>query len=182
VGLTVLLLTEPQLDMTTPTAAVEVLSAGKIFSDGTCALAPITLTIPQGEFGPDRPVRLRQEHAAQADVEPPGAVRRPPHVVARRYDEMASLGHRVAFVFQDPTLIPWARVAVNVRLPLGAVLGTAVIGEPRNAGALFGRTVEDSDRGLFTWAWPLIGIEKFDVTVPALGQQGFWRWTQSPSM
>jgi hypothetical protein len=62
-------------------------------------------------------------------------------------------------------------------LPLGAVLGTAVIGKPRNAGTLFGRTVEDSDRGLFNWAWPLIGIEKFDVPVPARGQQGFWRWT-----
>jgi hypothetical protein len=98
------------------------------------------------------------------------------------YDEMASLGHRVAFVFQDPTLMPWARVAVNVRLPLGAVLGTAVIGEPRNAGALFGRTVEDSDRGLFNWAWPLIGIEKFDVPVFAREQQGFWRSTPSPCM
>jgi hypothetical protein len=62
-------------------------------------------------------------------------------------------------------------------LPLGAVLGTAVIGKPHNAGTLFGRTVEDSDRGLFNWAWPLIGIEKFDVPVPARGQQGFWRWT-----
>jgi hypothetical protein len=61
-------------------------------------------------------------------------------------------------------------------------LATAVISKPRNAGTLFGRTVEDSDRGLFNWAWPLIGIEKFDVPVPTRGQQGFWRWTPSPSM
>jgi hypothetical protein len=62
-------------------------------------------------------------------------------------------------------------------LPLGAVLGTAVIGKPRNAGTLFGRAVEDSDRGLFNWAWPLTGVEKFDVPVHVGGRQGFWRWT-----
>jgi hypothetical protein len=62
-------------------------------------------------------------------------------------------------------------------LPLGVVLGTAVIGKPRNAGTLFGRTVEDSDRGLFNWAWPLSSVEKFDVPVPVRGHQGFWRWT-----
>jgi hypothetical protein len=62
-------------------------------------------------------------------------------------------------------------------LPLGAVLGTAVIGKPRNAGTLFGRTVEDSDRGLFNWAWPLTSVEKFDVPVHVGGRQGFWRWT-----
>jgi hypothetical protein len=60
-------------------------------------------------------------------------------------------------------------------LPLGAVLGTAIIGKPRNASTLFGRTREDSDGGL--WAWPLTSIEKFDVPVPARGQQGFWKWT-----
>ncbi len=59
-------------------------------------------------------------------------------------------------------------------LPLGAGLGTATIGTPRNAATIFGRT--DSDRGAFNWAWPLSDIRPFDAPVPARGQQGFWQW------
>ena len=33
-------------------------------------------------------------------------------------DKLGSDGRRIAFVFQDPTLMPWARVEANVRLPL----------------------------------------------------------------
>jgi hypothetical protein len=67
-------------------------------------------------------------------------------------------------------------------LPLGAVLGTAIIGTPCSAETIFGGSrgdaaPQDSDRGLFNWAWPLTSVEKFDVPVPARGQQGFWKWT-----
>lgn len=61
-------------------------------------------------------------------------------------------------------------------LPLGAGLGTAVIAKPRNAGAIFGRIVEDSDRGEFNWAWPLTDIEPFAAPIPTRGLQGFWTW------
>lgn len=59
-------------------------------------------------------------------------------------------------------------------LPLAAGLGTAVIGKPRNAGAIFGRT--DSDCGDFNWAWPLGDLQPFEAPVPARGFQGFWNW------
>jgi hypothetical protein len=63
-------------------------------------------------------------------------------------------------------------------LPLGAGLGTAVIGEPRNAGEIvFGDKIpEDSDRGEFNWAWPLSDVVPFDAPIPARGMQGFWEW------
>lgn len=59
--------------------------------------------------------------------------------------------------------------------PLGCVLGTAVIGQPKQAHEIFGvapgQTPED-----YNWAWPLTDIEPFTVPVPANGRQGFWEW------
>ena len=34
------------------------------------------------------------------------------------FDKVGATGRSLAFVFQDPTLMPWARVETNVRLPL----------------------------------------------------------------
>ena len=95
----------PPVAATAP--AVEVLSAEKIFPDGTRALAPVALTIAQGEF-----VTL----IGLSNLLEPSDGR----LLWWRagYDDMVSRGRRVAFVFQDPTLMPWARVAPNVRLPL----------------------------------------------------------------
>ena len=59
-------------------------------------------------------------------------------------------------------------------LPLGALLGTAVLGPPRRADEVFGLVVEDSDRGQFNWAWPLVEIVRFYEPIPARGLQGFW--------
>jgi hypothetical protein len=60
-------------------------------------------------------------------------------------------------------------------LELGAVLGTAVIGEPVLACDLYGLEVADSERGNFNWAWPLRDVLRLDRPVPMLGHQGFWR-------
>jgi hypothetical protein len=60
--------------------------------------------------------------------------------------------------------------------PLSAILGTAVIGEPRHASKLFGGT-QDSDRpSMSNWAWPMLDIIKFEPPIPQKGAQGFWRW------
>lgn len=74
-------------------------------------------------------------------------------------------------------LLERVRAAFKYRLlPLGAGLGTVVIGKPRNAGTIFRRVVEDSDRGRFNWAWPMSKIEPFAAPIPVCGQQGFWTW------
>lgn len=97
---------------------LEVVAAGKRYDDGTRALAAVTLSVARGEFvvllGPSgcgKTTLLRM--AAGLLVPSEGAVRwwgaaRPPDDPARR----------LAMVFQAPTLMPWARVAANVRLPL----------------------------------------------------------------
>lgn len=62
-------------------------------------------------------------------------------------------------------------------VPLASGLGTALLGKPRKATALFGGTIADSDRvDEHIWAWPLSAIEFFEPFVPARGAQGFWHW------
>lgn len=62
-------------------------------------------------------------------------------------------------------------------LPLGAGLGTAVIGKPRRCTDLFRGKVADSDRiDQHMWAWPLTDIEAFDAPIEMRGLQGFWDW------
>lgn len=77
-------------------------------------------------------------------------------------------------------LLDRVRAAHKYRLlPLGAMLGTAVIGKPRNAGTIFTGLPEDSDRGDFNWAWPMLELQPFDAPIPVKGAQGFWRWEES---
>lgn len=67
------------------------------------------------------------------------------------------------------------------RLPLGAGLGTAVLGEPMLSCELWPEAfahLSDSDRLEHSnWAWPLTHIERFEPIVPRAGAQGFWRWS-----
>ena len=73
-------------------------------------------------------------------------------------------------VYDDPT-----------SLPLSHVLGTAVVGVPKNGevcASEFGIGAgNDSDReGTFNWGWPLTDIEPLIPPSPARGAQGFWNW------
>jgi NitT/TauT family transport system ATP-binding protein len=116
---TVLALPEPRPPVAATALAVEVLSAEKIFPDGTRALAPIALAIDQGEFvtliGPSGCGKSTLLKLMSNLLEPSDG-----RLLWWRadYGDVVSHGRRVAFVFQDPTLMPWARVAANVRLPL----------------------------------------------------------------
>lgn len=75
-----------------------------------------------------------------------------------------------------PALDLLERTALG-RYPLASGLGTAVLGEPRQASILFNGDVADSDRiDEHMWAWPLDDIQPFEPIVPAKGAQGFWRW------
>jgi hypothetical protein len=58
-------------------------------------------------------------------------------------------------------------------IPLGAVLGTAIIGKPFKTEML-----DSPFAHRWNWAWPMLDIERFDAPVPAKGAQGFWNWEQ----
>jgi NitT/TauT family transport system ATP-binding protein len=114
-----LALTEPPAEAAATAPAVEVLSAEKVFPNGTRALDPIALTIAQGEFvtliGPSGCGKSTLLKLMANLIEPSDG-----RLLWWRggYGEVVSRGRQVAFVFQDPTLMPWARVETNVRLPL----------------------------------------------------------------
>jgi NitT/TauT family transport system ATP-binding protein len=92
-----------------PAAIVSLRNVGKTFDSGIVALEGFSLEVRAGEFvsllGPSgcgKSTALRivagLSDASQGAVEKPSG--------------------DIGFVFQDPTLMPWASVAANVRLPL----------------------------------------------------------------
>jgi NitT/TauT family transport system ATP-binding protein len=99
--------------------AVEVLSAEKVFSNGTRGLAPIDLRIADGEFltliGPSGCGKSTLLKLIANLIEPSDG-----RLLWWRGDfaQVGQDGRRFAFVFQEPTLMPWAGVDANVRLPL----------------------------------------------------------------
>src|ERR1700730_2351433 len=109
----------PMTAITGGTPAVEVLSAEKVFSNGTRGLAPIDLTIADGEFltliGPSGCGKSTLLKLIANLIEPSDG-----RLLWWRGDsaQVGQDGRRFAFVFQEPTLMPWARVDANVRLPL----------------------------------------------------------------
>lgn len=66
------------------------------------------------------------------------------------------------------------------RLPMSAVIGTAIVGEPMRgdkcAQAIgLGRAGNDSDRdGTFNWGWPMLEIKPLLPPVECTGAQGLW--------
>jgi NitT/TauT family transport system ATP-binding protein len=93
-------------------ALVTLCDVGKVFANGTLALSGLNLTVRKGEFltllGPSgcgKSTALRL--IAGLEMPTSGRIEMP----ARRSGD-------IGFVFQEPTLMPWASVADNVRLPL----------------------------------------------------------------
>ena len=99
--------------------AVAILAAGMTYPDGTRALQPVELNVAQGEFvtllGPSGCGKSTLLKMIAGLLEPTeGRVQlwgRPVHA-------LDTIGSHLAFVFQAPTLMPWASVRSNVRLPL----------------------------------------------------------------
>jgi NitT/TauT family transport system ATP-binding protein len=110
---------EPHEVLAEAPAAVEVLSAHKTYPDGTVALQPVDLKVGEGEFvsllGPSGCGKSTLLKMVAGLLEPTDGRlllwRKP---VA----QLDATGKRMAFVFQAPTLMPWASVEANVRLPL----------------------------------------------------------------
>ena len=98
--------------------AVEITAAEKTYPNGTRALLPVNLTVRSGEFvtllGPSGCGKSTLLNMVAGLLAPSAGT-------IELYGDsgvLASADHRLAFVFQEATLMPWARVAANVRLPL----------------------------------------------------------------
>jgi NitT/TauT family transport system ATP-binding protein len=117
-------------------AVVSLRNVGKTFTSGTTALEGFNLDVSDGEFvsllGPSgcgKSTALRivagLSAASEGTVEWPGAAA---GTASRVYPTCSNLDRRtracpssdgrIGFVFQEPTLMPWADVVANVRLPL----------------------------------------------------------------
>ena len=133
-----------------PATAVEVLSAHKTYPNGTVALQPVDLSIREGEFvtllGPSgcgKSTLLKMiAGLLEGDSGEILLWGQPTGMGAR-------LPKKLAFVFQAPTLMPWADVQTNVRLPLD----------------LDGRPRSESDERVRE-ALALVGLEKFAQALP----------------
>jgi NitT/TauT family transport system ATP-binding protein len=101
-----------------PITAIDIAAADKVFASGLRALEPLTLGIREGEFatvvGPSGCGKSTLLRIVAGLVAPTsGRVRLWPGA-----DTEATHDRRTAFVFQSPTLMTWADVEKNVRLPL----------------------------------------------------------------
>jgi len=98
---------------------VEIRGADKVFANGTRALSPVDLTIRGGEFvtllGPSgcgKSTLLKM--IANLIAPSAGSL----GWWQSGFDHVGEPGKNLVMVFQDATLMPWARVQRNVRLPL----------------------------------------------------------------
>jgi len=130
--------------------AIDLAGAEKVYANGVRALDPLTLAVEEGEFativGPSgcgKSTLLRM--VAGLTMPSGGRVRLSPD---------APLAHdrRLAFVFQSATLLAWADVEKNVRLPLE-------LGRP-------GRQDRSSASDHVQRALALVGLEDFRHAYP----------------
>ena len=132
------------------TPAVEVLSAEKTYPNGTQALLPVDLTIEEGEFvtllGPSGCGKSTLLKMVAGLLEPTDGRL---HLWRKPVAQLDESGKKMAFVFQSPTLMPWASVQTNVRLPLD------LAGVPR----------AEADARV-TEALALVGLSKFAHALP----------------
>jgi len=107
---------------------------GKTFASGVVALDGLDLDVRPGEFvsllGPSGCGKSTALRLIAGLSEPTQGV-----IEWRRAQGASGERHALGFVFQEPTLMPWATVAANVRLPL-KLKGLAATAQPRVDAAL----------------------------------------------
>ena len=117
--------------------AINVLAAEHVYPNGTRALLPVNLQVREGEFvtllGPSGCGKSTLLKMIAGLLEPSGG-----RVLlwGQPVAAMEASGHRLSFVFQDATLMPWATVAANVRLPLDLARLSRAEADPRVDDAL----------------------------------------------
>jgi NitT/TauT family transport system ATP-binding protein len=112
---------------------------GKRFASGVLALEGLTVAVRPGEFlsllGPSGCGKSTALRIIAGLSEPScGTIEWASDVVAGGGPQQPN---RLSFVFQEPTLLPWATVAANVGLPL-RLAGQGAVAGPRVAAALAG--------------------------------------------
>ena len=136
--------------MTPNPLAVVADGVDKTYPDGTHALQPVHLEVAEGEFvtllGPSGCGKSTLLKLVAGLLEMDGGTLR---LWGGAPAELKGSGRRLAFVFQSPTLMPWADVRANVRLPL-ELAGVA----PAESG----RRVDE--------ALALVGLSKFASSLP----------------
>jgi NitT/TauT family transport system ATP-binding protein len=135
---------------------VEVLSAEKTYPNGTHALLPVNLRIAAGEFvtllGPSgcgKSTLLKMVAGLLAPSDGRLLLWRRPVAQAQAQAGAGASAQRLSFVFQEATLMPWASVLTNVRLPLDLAGLPRAESEPRVRRAL-----------------QLVGLDKFERQRP----------------
>ena len=132
------------------TPVVQVLSAEKTYPNGTQALLPVDLCIEEGEFvtllGPSGCGKSTLLKMVAGLLEPTDGRL---HLWRKPVAQLDESGKKMAFVFQSPSLMPWASVQTNVRLPLD------LTGVPR-----------DQAEARVTEALALVGLAKFAAALP----------------
>ena len=130
--------------------AIDVASAHKTYPDGTVALQPVDLRVREGEFvtllGPSGCGKSTLLKMVAGLLQPTGGSLR---LWGQPMQQLQEAGRQLAFVFQAPTLMPWADVATNVRLPLDLAGVPRAQAQERVAEAL-----------------QLVGLEKFSHSLP----------------
>ena len=130
--------------------ALEVLSAEKTYPNGTRALMPVNLRVEEGEFvtllGPSGCGKstLLKMVAGLLDASDGRLL-----LWRKPIEKLEESSRKIAFVFQSPTLMPWASVQNNVRLPLDLAGIEKTQADERVANAL-----------------DLVGLSKFAKALP----------------
>ncbi len=129
-----------------PLPLVSLRGVQKTFANGTLALSGLDLDINQGEFlsllGPSGCGKSTALRIVAGLSDPSaGTIDWPLEAGAAEHD--------VSFVFQEPTLMPWATVATNVYLPLRLKGLSKAAARPRVMEAL-----------------EMVGLEKFHASYP----------------